>query len=193
MAKRPWSTLTAILQGFALVLFCSSANAGPKEDLAKAEDYFLVTDYASALSTVRPLIVAGVLQGEDLRNAHVLQARCELALGRASSATDAFCEALRIDPNWRPDATFSAEEARTFSVTASTCTTDRGLAVRPGGPGESSQLPKSGTKRWYKSPKVLGAIAGVVAASVALSLSKGDEKGASGPTLSPYPDPPPSK
>jgi len=121
-----------------------------------------------------------------------LQGRCELALGNPSAATDAFCDALRLDPAWRPDATFDEEEVGAFERTAATCTTDRGLVIRPGADGKSYLPgPMSRGKPWYKKPKYVGAIAGVVAVAAVFAFSGGGEDAAA-PRLSSYPDPPPS-
>jgi hypothetical protein len=206
------SRVRRIVASFVLVTFTSLAvrdlfvpatawAASPREELTKAEDYFQVADFATALQKVDALLKSGDLEGSALRDAYVLKARCELGLAHRSSATDAFCQALRVDGAWRPDPDFfTKDEVDTFEQARTNCT-----GVGSGTPRDDAQ-PKpivrdkatqddrgaaavGESKPWYKKPLILGILGAVVVGGVIFALSGGgDDEG--DPVLADFPPPP---
>ena len=176
--------------------------ADPREELTKAEDYFLVADFTTALAKVDTLLNSGDLSGGTLRDAHILKARCEVGLAHRSSAVESFCDALRVEPGWRPDPDlFTKDELEVFEQARTSCaasteptkpTTPTSQPTTPPAP-KSGAMPasaaaESGGKPFYKKPLFLVLGAAVVAGGVvALAGGGGDE---SDPDLPGFPDPP---
>jgi hypothetical protein len=194
MARRlvPVRGLLAVLSvlGPALagsLLVPEAARAGAAEDLRRAHDYFLVADFGTAREQVRGLLASGALQGEALREAHVLVARCEIGLGSKSSAVDAFCAALRVDPLWRPDRDlYTTDEVTVFETAERDCL-KQAAAVPPGAPSPLPQPILSGTP-WYRKPVTLGLVGAGAVAAVVLALSGGEDGGGGGgPELPEFP------
>ena len=104
------------------VLVTSAAADSVRDELTKAEDYFLVADFETALEKVDAILASGDATGHALRDAHVLKARCELGLARRSSAEASFTEALRVDPQWRPDPVlYTTDELQAFEKAHGPC------------------------------------------------------------------------
>ncbi len=170
--------------------------ASPREELTKAEDYFQVADFATALQKVDALLKSGDLEGSTLRDAYVLKARCELGLAHRSSATDAFCQALRVDGGWRPDPDFyTKDEVEAFEQARASCTPGDATPPRETTPVKERATKDSAaaagvseSKPWYKKPLVLGILGAVVVGGVILALSGGDDEG--DPVLADFPPPP---
>ena len=149
--------------------------ASPREELTTIEDYFLVADFATALDQVDDLIATGKLEGGTLRDAYVLKARCQVGLGHRSAAADSYCNALRVDPGWRPDPDFfTKDEIEVFEQARGACGDTEGRP-RASGSGDYLPPPESRAKPWYKNWKIVAPIAaGVVILGVVL-LSGGDD------------------
>lgn len=188
-----------------LVVAPAAWAATPREELTKAEDYFQVADFATALQKVDALLKAGDLEGSTLRDAHILKARCELGLAHRSNAVDSFCQALRVDAAWRPDPDFyTKDEVEAFDQARTTCATGTkdapktDTAVKPTTKDKKKDDEKrttidmtgvSESKPWYKKPLILGIIGAVVVGGIVLALSGGGDEDA-GADLADFPDPP---
>ncbi len=195
--------ILAILGVFLVATLDLGAWAGPaaadsaRDRLTRAEDYFLVADFSSALEMVNDLLESGEISGDGLRDAHVLKARCELGLVHRSSAIDAFCSALQIDPQWNPDPDFyTKDELEVFAQARTTCSAGSrsGPVDDAGGtPPPPSPLPdrmsRGDDRPWYKKPLYLGIAGAAVVLVAVLALSGGDSDD-SDPPLSDFPDPP---
>lgn len=204
-----------VFRGLALltagVFFASALNlvalvrpasaADPREELTKAEDYFLVADFTTALAKVDTLLDSGDLSGGTLRDAHVLKARCEVGLAHRSSAVESFCDALRVEPGWRPDPDlFTKDELEVFEQAKTSCAATSEPTKEPGQTPPASTAPKSSAmpppvaaekegKPFYKKPLFLGIGAAVVVGGiVALASGGGDES--SEEDLPAFPEPP---
>jgi hypothetical protein len=193
-----WTTLLVFVATLSVpALAPVPAAADARDELAKAEDYFLVADFGTALEKVDGLLSSGSLTGDGLRDAYVLKARCELGLVHRSSAVDAFCNALRIDPQWRPDPDFyTTDELEVFGQARETCGTTGSGPVSPGGTpapmAPSARAASSGGGApWYTNKGVLAAAGGVVVVGLLLALSGGGSDGGASP-LPGFPDPPTS-
>ena len=186
-----------------LSLFAATALADAREELTKAEDYFLVADFATALTKVEALLDAGDLQGGTLRDAWVLKARCEVGLAHKSSAVEAFCEALRVEPGWRPDPDlYTKDELEVFEQAKASCTGAPAESKPPGTPTTPpppSPMPApmstgaadaGESKPFYKKPifMVIGG-ALLVGGAVALAGGGGDDDDGGTP-LPDFPPPP---
>jgi hypothetical protein len=179
-----------------LVILARPALADAREELTRAEDYFLVADFATALQKVETLLDSGELSGGTLRDAWVLKARCEVGLAHRSTAVDAFCQALRVEPTWRPDPDlYTKDEMEVFEQARGSCA--GGAPAQPTGeqPREPSrplgerQPEATGGKPWYKKPAFLlvgGAV--LVGGAIALAAGGGGDDGES--DLPNFPDPP---
>jgi hypothetical protein len=184
----PLIALTFFLSTVDWTIFAAPVSAAsPREDLTKAEDYFLVADFATALDRVETLIGGGGLEGGILRDAYVLQARCQVALAHRSAAVDAYCNALRVDPGWRPDADFfTKDEIEVFDQAKGSCSGGTS-APKTSGSGDYLPPPTSRSKPWYKNWKIVGPVAaGVVILGVVLLSGGGDDES----TLDDFPPPP---
>jgi hypothetical protein len=165
--------------------------ADPREELSKAQDYFLVADFQTALVKADALLASGDLQGAALRETWVLKGRCEIALGQRANATEAFCSGLRVEPSWRPDPDlFTKDESEIFSNALANCGTV-GPAPTPESKPRPSPLPEPisvGEKPWYKKSVFLAVGGAAVAGGVLLLLGGEDEKFV--PDVPGFPDPP---
>lgn len=173
-----------------LALLPARAHAADaREELSRAEDYFLVADFATALEQVDSLIDSGDLKGGALRDAYVLAARCEVGLAHRSSAVDWFCEVLRVAPTWLPDADlYTKDEIEVFEQARGTCaSSDSGSSgVGRAEPRFSSRVSEGDP--WYKNKTYLAIGGGLVAVGVILAVSGGDDDEAS--PLADFPPPP---
>lgn len=177
--------------------FASPAWADAREELTKADDYFQVADFTTALAKVEALLDSGDLQGGTLRDAWVLKARCEVALAHRSSAADAFCQALGVEPGWRPDPDlYTKDEIEVFEQARANCAPTQSEPAKPQDPAKPASRPSptpppmstGDEKPWYKKPVFMVIGAGVlVGGALALGGGGGDDGG--GP-LPPFPDAP---
>ncbi|MBD3220181.1 hypothetical protein GF314_02985 [bacterium] len=164
------------------------------DDLQRAREHYEFAEFDQALAILDGMIAAGGQSDERMRDAQVLRARCHVGLGNANLAEEAFCEALAIDPDWRPDPVFfPRSEVEVFERARAAC--PEPMAEEPAEPVvEAVPTPareaQSQSTAWYKKPLVwVGAAAAVVVAAVA--LGGGGDDGDDGPgDLPPPPDPP---
>jgi len=191
-ARRPIAALVLVtfpsLLARDLVLAPTASAATPREELTKAEDYFQVADFETALEKVDVLLKSGDLEGTLLRDAYILKARSELGLAHRAAAVDAFCSALKVDSAWRPDPDFyTNDEVQVFEQARASCST----AKTP----EPAQKPLTTTKSeaekrekaavtssseskpWYKKPVFLGVIGAAVIGGVVLAAGGGGDDG----------------
>jgi hypothetical protein len=182
------------------VLFAPAAfAASPREELTKAEDYFQVADFSTALQKVNELLKSGDLEGTMLRDAYVLKARSELGLAHKSSATEAFCQAIRVDSAWRPDPDFfTKDEIAAFDAARASCPggAKEPPKADPVKPATTQPAPTTTTaaaveesKPWYKKPLVLGILGAAVVGGVVLAMGGGDDDEGD-PALAGFPPPP---
>lgn len=180
----------------ALLARCSLA-ADAREELARVEDDYLMADFPAALQKVDALLASGDLEGAALRDAWILKARCEVGLGHRSSAEDAFCQALRVQPTWRPDPDLSTkDEIDAFEQARAQCGAapwDR--AREEPGPIEdesSGSTRVSAGRPWYKNPVVLGVGGALVIGGIVAAASGGGGGGGGDevPDLPGFPEPP---
>ncbi len=174
--------------------------ASPREELTKAEDYFQVADFSMALQKVNELLKSGDLEGTMLRDAYVLKARSELGLAHKSSATEAFCQAIRVDSAWRPDPDFfTKDEIDAFDAALASCpggatAPPKAEPVKPAttqpAPTATTAAAVSESKPWYKKPLVLGLLIAGVAGGVALAAGGGGDDEGGDPVLAGFPPPP---
>jgi hypothetical protein len=182
-----------------LMLAPAAFAASPREELTKAEDYFQVADFKTALEKVNELIQSGDLEGTMLRDAYVLKARSELGLAHKSSATEAFCQAIRVDSAWRPDPDFfTKDEIAAFDSALASCPggakePPKAEPVKPAttqpAPTTTTAAAVEGSKPWYKKPLVLGIIGAAVVGGVVLATGGGDDDEGD-PVLADFPPPP---
>ncbi|HET9888060.1 MAG TPA: hypothetical protein VFR10_11150 [bacterium] len=175
------------------LVFVSAAHAAtPREELTKAEDYFQVADFQTALEKVDVLLKSGNLEGTLLRDAHILKARSQLGLAHRSAAVDAFCSALKVDPAWRPDPDFyTNDEVQVFEQARASCSTVKTTeptekpATTTTQKAAATQVEES--KPWYKKPLYLGLIGAALVGGVVLAAGGGDDED---PDLAGFPPPP---
>jgi hypothetical protein len=174
----------------------SAYAADPREELTKAEDYFLVADFATALAKVDALLSSGDLSGGTLRDAHVLKARCEVGLAHRSSAVESFCDALHVEPGWRPDPDlFTKDELEVFAQAQTSCgatttpTPEPGTQTTPSTAPSPMPPPVGEEKPFYKKPLFLGIGAAVLVGGI-VALSGGGGSDSSEPDLQGFPEPP---
>jgi hypothetical protein len=135
-----------------------------------------------------------------LRDAYVLKARSELGLAHKSSATEAFCQAIRVDSAWRPDPDFfTKDEIAAFDAARASCPggAKEPAKTEPAKPTTTTQPTTTTTsaaavsesKPWYKKPLVLGLIGAAVVGGVVLAMGGGDDDEGD-PVLAGFPPPP---
>jgi hypothetical protein len=181
----------AILLGSWLMLPGSFARAAdPREELDKAQDYFLVADFQTALVKADELLASNELQGATLRETWVLKGRCEIALGQRANATEAFCSALRVEPSWRPDPNlFTKDESEVFANALADCGAVKPEPMPSPQPSPMPEPISAGEKPWYKKPVVLVVGSALVAGGIYALVDDGDE--VTTPADVPdFPDPP---
>jgi hypothetical protein len=170
-----------------LALFAVTAQAADREALDQAQDYFLVADFATALDKVNGILASGDLEGGALRDAWVLKARCEIGMAHRSAAADAYCEALRVEPSWRPDPDlFTKDELAVFEQALASCNLESTTPPSPLPPAAAS-----GATPWYKKKSTLLIAGGVVVAGVLVAVLAGGSDDSEDPDL-PGPPPPPA-
>jgi hypothetical protein len=182
------------LAGLALTAFLVSvcpgaawvpaALAADREDLARAQEHYDFAEFSQALSLLDGLIAEGGLRGDALRDAYVLKARSLVGLGHTATAMDAYCDALRLDSDWRPDpVVFPKDEIEVFERALDTCS----LEAPP--PPAQAAAGEGGTP-WYKKP-IAWVAGGAVLIVGVLALGGGDDGGdGGGDSLPDFPEPP---
>ena len=160
IAPRPRILVGMILSIFLGSVVANATETTPRQELERAEDYFLVTDFDEALERVDALIRGGELYGTGLRKAYVLKARCEVARNRKSSGRSAFVDALGLDRGWRPDPDFFTNDEIVVFEEALAEVESRA----PVEPLEGKK--KDGGTPWYKQKKVLIPVAAAVIGSL---------------------------
>jgi hypothetical protein len=166
---------------------------GQTDDLARARDHYEFAEFDQALAILDGMIAAGGQSDERMRDAQVLRARCHVGLGNRNLAEEAFCEALAIDPDWRPDPVFfPRSEVQVFETAQATCPEPAAEPVEPAPVVTPATTAASGgSTPWYKKPIVwVGAAAAVVVAAVALGGGGDDGDDGGADDLPGPPDPP---
>lgn len=208
--RRGGVVLAALASGLALsgpIGLLPEARAFGTEELARAEERLMLSDYRGALEIVRDLLDSGALAGDDLRDAYVLLARCHVGRSLPSEAVEAFCTVLRLDPRWRPGPTFDDEELRVLEGARRFCGPASAPVLRgevPGelfpddspdlrpehrpGPGPGVRLQAAEPVPWYRGPWVLAAVGGVATGLLLLTLTGADDHEV--PALPDFPPPP---
>ena len=179
---RTWNALMIVMVALAL-----STTPGwtetTREKLSNAEDNFLEANFAAALEGVDRLLESGDLRGDALRDAWVLRARCELALGHRASAEDSFCAGIRLDRNWEPDPElFTRNEVASFERSRRDCLPDVDRAAY-------LPRPESAGAPWYRKKTVLGLLGAAAVTATVIALSGGDDEEVLA-DLSFFPEPP---
>jgi hypothetical protein len=162
------------------VTWVSAARAADRQDLARAQEHYDFAEFGEALTLLDQLIADGGLKGDALRDAYVLKARCLVGQGHTSTALDAYCQALRLDANWRPDpVVFPKDEIEVFERALDTCSL------------EAAPPPKTaaGTP-WYKKPIAWVAGGAAIIVGVLVAGGGGGDDGGGGTELPAFPDPP---
>ena len=184
------------LAGLALTAFLVSvcpgaawvpaALAADREDLARAQEHYDFAEFSQALSLLDGLIAEGGLRGDALRDAYVLKARSLVGLGHTATAMDAYCDALRMDANWRPDpVVFPKDEVEVFERALDTCSLDAAAPAQAAA-GE-------GGTPWYKKPVAWVAGGAVLLVGILALGGGGDDDGGGGDSLPDFPEPPVTK
>lgn len=143
-----------------------------REELERAQDYFLVADFGAALEKADVILATGGLPSALALEAWVLKARCEIGLSQRGNAIEAFCGALRMSPSWRPDPTlYTEDELDAFATAQERC----GL-VPSGDKGSPAMPPRlSAPNPWYKRPAILALGGTAVGVAIYLLLPPEDE------------------
>ncbi|MFN8179139.1 MAG: hypothetical protein U0167_14510 [bacterium] len=187
------------------VLARPARAADPREELTKADDYFQVADFTTALSKVQALIDSGDLSGGTLRDAYILKARCEVGLAHRSSAVESFCNALRVEPGWRPDPDlYTKDELQVFDQAKASCSTSstepskqptketpaQPVKERPSAmPAPESSGAGGEGKPFYKKPLFL-ALGGALVVGGIIAATGGGSSTTTAPNLPDFPGPP---
>lgn len=164
------------------------ALAQTVDDLERAREHYEFAEFDQALAILTRLIARPGETPQRLRDAYVLQARCQVGLGNRLSAEDSFCQALALDPDWRPDPIFYPRaEVEIFESARAGCPPQvvapaPAPAVTPARPAAAKAA-----KPWYTKPVVWVGAAAVVVLAVVLAGGGGDDKPESLPDP---PDPP---
>ena len=118
----PRSTLPLIIfLTFTGLTFALPVAADSLDDLAEANDWFTFGEFDKALNRTNNLIDGNLLNGKELRDAYILQARCLVALDRDEEAEKSFRHVIGIDPQWQPDPVlFTPEETASYSAAVTT-------------------------------------------------------------------------
>lgn len=180
-----------------LVFFARPAYAADaRDELTRAEDYFLVADFSTALAKVNALLDGGGISGGTLRDAYILKARCEVGLAHRSSAVEAFCQALRVESSWRPDPDlYTKDELEVFEQAKTSCGAGTSEPSKPAEPSKPLDTAKpkpassGGGKPWYKKPAVLAVGGALVVGGVVLAMGGGGDDGGES-DLPFFPEPP---
>ena len=170
--------LLSVCPGVTLV---SIARAADRQDLARAQEHYDFAEFGEALTLLNQLISEGGLKGDALRDAYVLKARCLVGQGHTSTALDAYCQALRLDPNWRPDpVVFPKDEIEVFERALDTCSLEAAPAPKTAAAGTP----------WYKKPIAWVAGGAAIIVGILVAGGGGGDEGGGGNDLPPFPDPP---
>jgi hypothetical protein len=165
----------------------SSARAQTADDLERAREHYEFAEFDQALALLAWAIALPDETPQRLRDAYVLQARCQVGLGNRNLAEDSFCEALALDPDWRPDPIFfPRSELEVFESARVGCPPP--TPVEPAPVVRPAPAPAT-AKAWYQKPVVWAAAAGAVILAVVL-LGGGDDDP---PQTLPDPPPPPAR
>lgn len=163
------------------------ALAQVQDDLQRAREHYEFAEFDQALAILAQVIARPGEPATRLRDAYILQARCQVGLGNRLLAEDSFCEALALDPDWRPDAIFFPQSEITVFESAREGCPPR-VAAPPPTVVPVRTAPAKEAKPWYLKPVVwAGAAAAVVLAVVLLG---GDDEEEKVPALPAPPDPP---
>ncbi len=176
--RTAWALVVAFLSAIC-PLPAGASTAEALEELKRAEGLFQSARYAGAYDITDQLVRAGGLDGADLRGAYVLRARCQVQLGRTEAAVESFCQALAIEPAWRPVPGFyTTREMNLFEEAHAACSSDGRPQSAP--PGSA----------WYAKPWVWIAGGAAVVGVAIVALAGGDGDGSPEEPLPEFPNPP---
>jgi len=114
--------LFLIVTGFPGTSFSETILEDPMMVLDTIDMQFQFGEYEDAIRTARNFLERNDLNPAQQKTAWVLQARSHLGLGREGLARDCFCEVLRLDPKWHPDAVgFRQDEIQVFEESKLEC------------------------------------------------------------------------
>ncbi|NNE44754.1 MAG: hypothetical protein HKN12_11145 [Gemmatimonadetes bacterium] len=193
----------ALLAGSAVLLFWTVSSASPSDDIRLARDYYLISDYETALARLGGVISLPDLDPETRVAALVLKARCDVGIGGRQAGVDSFCSVLRLSPSWRPPdhEVYPQAEVAAYQRALDLCGPltvayppvryiRRGTPVNVVYP-ENPDLGLDGmdtSRSWYRNPYVLGAAGGVAASLLFLLLEPAADSPP--PALPDFPEPP---
>lgn len=196
--------LTALLSALGPLPLTPAAEAAPGDELARAQEHYDFAEFEQALGILDGMIAAGRLAGDGLRDAQVLRARCLVGLGRDAEAQTAYCSALRIDRQWRPDEDiFPKVERDAFERALADCplapepaaVTPPAAVAPPAGQIPPTKAPVAKeSKPWYTQPFAI--IAGgvlLIGGVLGLAGGGGGDGGTAPQPLPDFPDPPTGK
>lgn len=170
-------TLAAMMA--AILPIHALAAASPGERLSEAQELFDLPEWDGALQITDEVLENPALSGDVRFEAHLLRARCLLALDREGEAQAAFCEVLKLKPEFRMGgARFKKEEQEAFSRAIAVC-----LPTAPN--REPLPDPRGGGGK-----KLLFAGAAVVAGGILWWISTMGGEDDPVPILPEFPDPP---
>lgn len=165
----------------------ASALAQTTDDLDRAREHYEFAEFDQALGILARVIARPGETPQRLRDAYVLQARCQVGLGNRNLAEDSFCEALALDPDWRPDPIFfPRSEVEVFESARVGCPPP--APVEPTPVVQPAPAPAA-AKPWYLKPVVWAGAAGAVILAVVLLGGDDDDE----PQTLPDPPPPPTR
>jgi hypothetical protein len=187
-AETAWIRVAALV--FAAILGTSTGSWSAT--LEDAETAYLDGDFSGSLRILDDLIANRTMTTGELHEAWVLKGRCLTSLDRKSDAIVAFCEAIALKPEWRPDPVMiPADETKTFAEAQEACPPSEVETVAPTTTVGSGVDRRAGAKPWYKKPKIIGPILGVAAGGLLLVALSGDDDGGGGDRPLPdFPTPP---
>lgn len=167
----------------------ASAWAQTQDDLERAREHYEFAEFDQALALLNRVIARPGETPQRLRDAYVLQARCQVNLGNRNLAEDSFCEALALDRNWRPDPIFFPRtEIAVFESALAGCPA---AAPAPEPVVQPAPPPKAAAaKPWYAKPVAWAGAAAAVVLAVVL-LGGGDDDDETVPESLPAPPDPP--
>lgn len=109
--------------GQALGLAMTLLNTASAEtSLREAQSLFDAADFERCRAAVGEILADTAAPAASRRDAWMLAGRCEFALGQPTEARRAFCQALEIDPYWRPSPdVLLRDEIRAFDQAMAEC------------------------------------------------------------------------
>ena len=160
--------------GLALLLALVVALPSGAATLNEATDAYWDADYEGSLQILNQLISS---KGAPALSVWILKGRCHVALAQNSRAQDAFCEVLRLDPDWVPDETeMTSDEVEIGRQAIRNC------PKLSAAPKPDIAIPAMGRATpWYQNKMILIPAAAVVVGGIAaVALSGGGDDAGDG-------------